>query len=170
MNNNRVLSVEQVVSALNLEPHIEGGFFRQTFKAGPLPAVQTGKGPRVTLTSIYYLLTTDSPIGHFHRNTSHIMHYYHMGDPITYYLLYPNGELSEITLGNDLQAGQLLQFVVPGGVWKASKLLSNLHGYGLIGEAVAPGFEYKDMQLAKTNELQQQFPQHKQTIELLTRE
>ncbi len=167
----KLLSVEDVVESLNLEPHVEGGYFRQTFKSVGDLAIATENGTRTLLTSIYYLLTKASPIGHFHRNTSHIMHYFHFGDPINYYLIYPDGELKEIILGPDIMSGQLLQFVVPGGVWKASKLdIHGQYGYGLIGEAVAPGFEYEDMQLGKTSDLLQAFPDHQSCIKALSRE
>lgn len=167
----KILSVDQIVESLNLEPHVEGGYFRQTFKAVGEPSITTERGERSLLTSIYYLLTADSAIGHFHLNSSHIMHYFHFGDPITYYLIYPDGELKQIVFGPDITQGQLLQFVVPGGVWKASRLDDNgKYGYGLIGEAVAPGFEYEDMKLGKTSELLQAFPEHKRCIEALSRE
>ncbi|GAC14733.1 cupin domain-containing protein [Aliiglaciecola lipolytica] len=164
-------SVTQLVDKLGLEPHVEGGYFKQTFKANADPVIHTAKGPRVTLTSIYYLLTAQSPIGHFHRNTSDIMHYFHGGDPITYYLIYPDGRLETKTLGSDVLSGHEFQFVVEGGVWKASTIETNqANGYGLIGEAVAPGFEYEDMQLAVREELINTFPQHKDIIKHLTRE
>lgn len=169
--NKSTLSVQQIVEALELEPHVEGGYFKQTFKSDSDIKIATKNGQRVTLTSIYYLLTADSPIGHFHKNTSDIMHYFHGGDPITYYLIYPSGELKKVILGSDLLAGHQLQFVVKGGVWKASKITTRgIYGYGLIGEAVAPGFEYIDMQLGKTSELINQFPQHEDLLKSLSRE
>ncbi|GAB5380652.1 MAG: cupin domain-containing protein [Aliiglaciecola sp.] len=171
VNEDQALSVQQIVEALQLEPHVEGGYFKQTFKAKDDIIIDTEKGVRFTMTSIYYLLTADSPIGHFHKNTSDIMHYFHAGDPITYYLMYPNGDLQQVVLGPDLLAGHTLQFVVKGGVWKASRISTDgIYGYGLIGEAVAPGFEYEDMQLGKTSDLLADFPQHADLIQSLSRE
>lgn len=164
-------TIKQLVEKLALEPHVEGGYFKQTFKADSQPLVNTPKGSRVTMTSIYYLLTADSPIGHFHRNTSDIMHYFHAGDPITYYLIHPDGSLETKVLGPDVLAGHEYQFVVKGGVWKASTIsVTGENGYGLIGEAVAPGFEYEDMQLAERQTLIKDFPQHKTLIKRLTRQ
>jgi predicted cupin superfamily sugar epimerase len=149
---------------------VEGGYFRETFKADKQPSVHTDRGNRVTMTSIYYLLTAQSPIGHFHKNHSDIMHYFHAGDAIRYTLLHPNGEVQYKILGPDLTQGHEFQFVVPAGVWKASELLSPYQfGYGLIGEAVAPGFEFADMQLAERASLISDFPQHREIIEALTR-
>lgn len=163
-------TLTELVDVLQLEPHVEGGYFKQTFKPIDGHIVKTDKGDRVTMTSIYYLLTAESPIGHFHRNTSDIMHYYHAGDSISYYLIHPDGQLQTVVLGPDVMAGQTFQFVVKGGVWKASRIDSQgVYGYGLIGEAVAPGFEFADMQLGETLDLQRRYPQHSQLITQMTR-
>ena len=164
------LTRDQLVSALGLEEHVEGGYFHQTFRSDDKYLIETPNGARVTMTSIYYLLTSDSPIGHFHMNCSDIMHYFHLGDPITYYLLYPDGRLENRVLGPDVVNGHELQFAVQGGVWKASRInTEGPHGYGLIGEAVAPGFDYEDMKLGQTNDLLNTFPQHKDLIKSLSR-
>jgi purine nucleoside permease/predicted cupin superfamily sugar epimerase len=170
-NSDNKLTAKQLAKALNLEPHIEGGYFRQTFKADHRPSIATEKGDRVTMTSIYYLLSADSPVGHFHMNQSDIMHYFHTGDPITYYMLKPDGSLQITILGPDPTKGHQMQIMVKGGTWKASKIPTDAKfGYGLIGEAVAPGFDYADMQLGKTAMLLKQFPQHKDFIRELSRE
>ncbi|MBO1257017.1 cupin domain-containing protein [Alteromonas sp. 5E99-2] len=168
--NSDTLSIQKIVDALELEAHIEGGYYKQTFKASDSREISTPEGQRVTMTSIYYLLTRAEPIGHFHKNKSDIMHYFHAGDPITYYLIYPCGRLEEHVLGSDFTLGQKFQLIVPGGVWKASTIGTKAnHGYGLIGEAVAPGFEYEDMALGDTQELINEFPKHKKLITDLSR-
>ena len=93
------LTAEQLIESLDLTGHVEGGFFRQTFKADHRPLISTETGDRVNMTSIYYLLSAQSPIGHFHMNRSDIMHYFHMGDPITYYLINQDGSLETHVLG-----------------------------------------------------------------------
>jgi len=164
------LTAEQLIESLNLTGHVEGGFFRQTFKADHRPLISTEHGDRVNMTSIYYLLSAKSPIGHFHMNRSDIMHYFQMGDPITYYLINQDGSLETHVLGPDPTQGHKMQMVVKGGTWKASKIsTTGSYGYGLIGEAVAPGFEYVDMQLGKRAALINQFPQHSKLITSLTR-
>jgi predicted cupin superfamily sugar epimerase len=103
-------------------------------------------------------------------NQSDIMHYFHTGDPISYYLLNPDGSIQIIVLGPDPTQGHKMQMMVKGGTWKASKVSVNgKYGYGLIGEAVAPGFDYSDMQLGQTSMLLNEFPQHKELIEELSR-
>ncbi|MBL4629756.1 MAG: cupin domain-containing protein [Paraglaciecola sp.] len=166
-----LLTAEQLVTALGLEGHVEGGYFRQTFKADHRPTIATQNGDRMTMTSIYYLLSAQSPIGHFHMNVSDIMHYFHMGDPITYYLLSTDGSLQKTILGPDPTKGHHMQMMVKGGTWKASKIPTDgKYGYGLIGEAVSPGFEYSDMELGSRAKLVNLFPQHAQLIEKLSRD
>lgn len=163
-----MLKKEMLIEALGLEKHIEGGYFLQTYKSD-LQLTNPQGNVRSVMTSIYYLLDSDSPVGHFHKNTSDIVHYYHGGDPIDYYLIDEAGSLETVTMGWDVQAGQRLQLIVPGGIWKASELCSQHHGYGLIGEAVAPGFEYEDMALGETSVLLEKFPQHQTLIKRLSR-
>ncbi|MCC2615729.1 cupin domain-containing protein [Aestuariibacter halophilus] len=159
-----------LIKGLGLTPHVEGGHYLETYRSAATCDPDDGRGNRSLLTSIYYLLSKDSPIGHFHKNHSDIVHYFHAGDAITYYLIFDDGHIETPVLGPDVSAGQTLQLIVPGGVWKASHLLDNgSAGYGLIGEAVAPGFDYQDMTLADRETLQAQFPQHQALIKELTR-
>ena len=67
-------------------------------------------------------------------------------------------------MGADIAAGHQLQLSVVGGVWKASRLLSDVHGFGLISEAVSPGWDAEDMALGTENLLVDLFPQHKEII------
>lgn len=157
-------SAEDIARALDLSGHVEGGFYRRTYQADHRQLVSTTTGDRFLMTSIYYMLTRQSPIGHFHLNKSDIMHYYHLGDPIRYTLIFPDGTLETLVMGSDVARGQLLQLHVKGGIWKASELLPGDHGYGLISEAVSPGFDFADMTIGTAENLAQQFPQHSKII------
>lgn len=167
MSSPRKPGAEDVAKALNLSGHLEGGFFRRTYQADDYAKLSTDKGERFILTSIFYMLTSQSPIGHFHLNKSDIVHYYHMGDPIRYTLIYPDGKLEQVIMGSDVTKGELLQLTVKGGIWKSSELLAGEHGYGLISEAVSPGFDYADMTLGTNELLQEKFPQHWGLVERL---
>ena len=139
-----------LIKQLNLVEHIEGGYFARTYQS------QLQSNERALLTSIYYMLTDDRPIGHFHMNKSDILHYFHLGSPMTYLTISPTGQLDTFTLGSDITKGHVLQQVVPGGYWKASILKQG--ACGLLSEAVFPGFDYHDMTIAKPDELRSQFP------------
>lgn len=151
-----------IIQALGLEPHIEGGYFRRSHTS-PL-RMTTEAGERDSLSSIYYLLDYRSPIGHWHQNRSDILHFHQGGKAIRYHLINLAGELEQHILGPNLLAGETLQLIVPGGYWKASELIidSNaLEGenWGLISEAVNPGFDYADMRLANEELMHEQYPQ-----------
>jgi predicted cupin superfamily sugar epimerase len=167
-NNDHSLSIQSIVNALDLERHIEGGYYRRTIQSDARAMVETDGGERYLMTSIYYLLIQESPIGHFHLNQSDIVHYYHLGDAIQYRLIFPDGTLKTVVMGSDIVAGQRLQLHVPGGVWKASQLADGSAGYGLISEAVTPGFDFADMTLGNRQKLSEEFPEHAELIEQLT--
>ncbi|MVV48026.1 cupin domain-containing protein [Pseudomonas sp. PB120] len=166
--NENAHNAQNLITALNLEPHVEGGYYRRTFQTDHQVTAQTPGGPRYLMSSIYYLLTCDSPIGHFHLNRSDIMHYYHLGDAIQYSLIFPDGRLETVMMGSDVAAGQCLQLHVPGGVWKASRLMDGTTGFGLISEAVSPGFDFADMEMGSRRKLSEQFAEHSALFEKLT--
>ncbi|UVL92070.1 cupin domain-containing protein [Pseudomonas siliginis] len=158
-----------VIAALNLQPHVEGGYYRRTYQADHRAGLETQQGTRYLLTSIYYLLTEQSPVGQFHFNQSDILHYFQLGDAIEYNLIHADGSLQTLVMGSDVLAGQQLQLHVPGGTWKASRLLEGSNGFGLISEAVSPGFDFAEMEIGDRAKLTAQYPQHGALIEMLTR-
>ena len=161
----KTLTKEQVITQLNLEHHFEGGYFRQTFKAQHRDKVTTARGDRNTMTAIYYMLTEDNNIDHFHTKHSDGIEFYHLGAPITYHIISPDGQYEKVVVGPDILNGQQLQLAVPGGTYKAAELASGT--FGLVSEAVAPGWEMEDMIEVSQDELLKQFPQHKAIIERL---
>jgi len=142
----------EIIHLLDLKPHVEGGYFTRTYQS-----------PSNKMSSIYYMLTDDSPIGFLHKNKSDIIHYYHAGSALRYILLFPDGRLEEKILGVNLADGQLLQLTVSGGCWKATQLLDG--EYGLISEAVSPGFEYSDMQIADDDLIKKLFSEKFEYVE-----
>lgn len=158
-------SAQSIITALQLEPHTEGGYFKRTYESKLSATVGSGGSDRKLLTCIYYLLTSESPIGHLHVNQSDIVHFHQRGDPITYHLVSPEGELRQVTLGPEIDKGHQLQLTVPSGWWKASELASG--EYGLVSEAVSPGFEYEDMRFIRQSEVLRHF--HRESLIRLCR-
>ena len=150
------MNKQSLIKSLQLERHIEGGYYRRTYESGH--TLQTQRGERLLMTSIYYLLTDDQPIGHLHQNQSDILHFFHSGAPVDYFIITRHGELQTATLGPDPSRGHLFQLLVESGSWKASQLRDG--EFGLISEAVAPGFDFADMRLAEQQEIAREFPQH----------
>ncbi|KRX10407.1 RmlC-like cupin domain [Pseudocohnilembus persalinus] len=111
---------------------------------------------RPQLSSIHYLLTKESPIGHFVYNKSDIVHYFQEGKSLRYYIVDQNGNLRVEVLGKNLEKGEKLQVIVEGGCWKANELVEG--EYGLLGEGVGPAFEYEDSKLGDQEFFKKQFP------------
>ena len=86
------------INYLHLQPHPEGGWYRQVYHSADTFAPATVGKERYYYTSIYFLLDTSSP-SHFHRLKHDELWYYHAGDPITIYSLYPNGSSNQVILG-----------------------------------------------------------------------
>jgi hypothetical protein len=156
------MTPNEIITLLGLEPHpTEGGYFRRTYESSR--SCNTENGSRMLLTSIYYMLTQDNPGGFLHRNKSDILHYHHLGASIKYTIVSPDGVLSERILGPDLANRETLQLLVPGGWWKASRICDG--EYALISEAVSPGFEYADNEIATEQQIQQLFPNLKTELD-----
>ncbi|KAJ3455764.1 hypothetical protein MRS44_017246 [Fusarium solani] len=144
-------SVTSLIETLGLEPHIEGGYFKETDETLCLTGgLRSDFGPlfRRLSTTIYYYLTPNRPQCHFHRNRSRIIHSLHLGRG-RYVLISPDGHVETYIVGHNIEKGERLQWVIEGGVWQASYLLDAEDGESeglLISETVVPGFEYADQE------------------------
>lgn len=160
------------IRKLNLEPHPEGGFYRQTYKSAQvlpreaLPPHFTG--PRAASTAIYFLLEGKS-FSAFHRLRSDELWHFYVGAPVLVHVINESGEYSKILLGSDPDAGEELQAVVKAGCWFASHVRDR-KSFALVGCTVAPAFDFDDFELAKREELARHYPQHRELIEQLTRD
>ena len=150
------MNKQDLIKYLSLTEHTEGGYFAESYRADLTVSTERVGGDRNILTSIYYLLTDDRPIDHLHRNQSDILHYFQAGSAITYLLVSPSGELKKVKLGLNFTQGEVAQLLVPGGYWKAAVLEAG--EFGLLGESVAPGFDYRDMEIATADSIQASFP------------
>ncbi|MGA9978961.1 MAG: cupin domain-containing protein [Candidatus Sulfotelmatobacter sp.] len=159
------------IKNLRLEPHPEGGFFRQTYKADlvlpheALPPQFTGARPAST--AIYFLLERKS-FSAFHRLRSDELWHFYVGAPVLIHVISESGGYSKVLLGSDPESGEALQAVVKAGCWFASHLKDS-KSFALVGCTVAPGFDFEDFELAKRDELTRRYPQHRELIERLTR-
>lgn len=137
------LSAKEVVRLLELAPHPEGGFYRETFRDAALI-----DGRRAASTAIYYLL----PVGRisaWHRvDAAEIWHFY-AGASLELKLSADGAEAQILRLGPDLTAGERPQAVVPAGVWQSARSLgAQPQGWTLVGCTVAPAFEFAAFELA----------------------
>lgn len=135
------LPAEEVIRLLGLQPHPEGGFFRETFRDGATDAAGRSRS-----TAIYYLLR-DGEVSVWHRVTdaAEVFHYY-AGAPLELIIEGEEGKPETHILGPDLAAGERPQFMVPAGVWQTSRPVPG-RGWSLIGCTVAPAFEFSSFEM-----------------------
>lgn len=126
------MTAAEIVALLKLEPHPEGGWYRQTF-ADDVP------GKRAHSTLIYFLLQAGQR-SHWHRIDSAEVWHWYAGAPLE--LRFAGRTL---ILGNDLTGGQRPQGVVPPGAWQSAVSLGQ---WTLTGCTVAPGFDFAHFELA----------------------
>ncbi len=150
---------------LQLEPHPEGGFFKETYRSEELLHSPDFGGSRNLLTNIYFLLTAGS-FSAFHRISSDELWNFHEGATGIIHVLHHQGGYTKINLGAALEAGETFQAVIHAGDWFASETTGD---YSLVGCAVAPGFDFKDFEMADRAKLLLAFPDYSEIIERLTR-
>jgi len=160
------------IEKLGLEPHPEGGYFRQTYRSEiaiareALPAGFTGA--RAASTAIYFLLEGKN-FSAFHRLRSDEVWHFYAGEALMVHVINPAGTYSAIRLGRDLDAGEIPQAVVPAGCWFASHVVG-WKSFAVVGCTVAPGFDFEDFEMARRAELVARYPEQREWIERLTRE
>jgi predicted cupin superfamily sugar epimerase len=166
-----VSAAQRWIDGLQLRPHPEGGYYRQTYRcAEVVPAAALPPrfgGDRAFSTAIYFLLEGDD-FSALHRIKSDEMWHFYDGSPLTVHTIDPHGEYAAITLGRDLAAGQVPQAVVPAG-WLFGSALNDTRLYALVGCTVAPGFDFADFEMPGREKLLRLYPRHRQVIERLTR-
>ena len=133
------LTAAEAIAALDLIPHPEGGYYRETFRD------EEGIGGRAHSTSILYLLAAGER-SHWHRllDAAELWHF-HGGDPLLLERFEPIGGLTQIRLGPDLLAGDNPQAIVPKSCWQSARSLGD---WSLVGCTVAPGFLFEILEMA----------------------
>lgn len=136
------LTAEAVARLLDLSPHPEGGFYRETFRD---PRAVDG---RAASTAIYYLLPAGR-ISAWHRVDAAEIWHYHAGAPLEL-SLFEAGRRMAMRLGADLLGGERPQGIVPAGAWQSAK---SLGAWTLVGCTVAPGFEFARFEIAAPGQI-----------------
>jgi len=128
-----------IIAALELKPHPEGGWYRETWR-GPTPA----GGERGAGTAILFLLEGGQE-SHWHRVDATELWLFQAGAPLTLSTADGAGRVSPVRLGPDIAAGDRPQHVVEPNQWQAAK---GGAGWGLVACVVVPAFEFRGFELA----------------------
>ncbi len=166
--NNRI---SDIIEKLELAPHPEGGYFRETYRSsGKIDPQSLGSNftdARNFSTCIYFLLTSND-FSAFHRiKQDEIWHFYD-GSHIRLHVITPSGDYFKHLIGRELTSGETPQVVVPAGNWFAAEVVGD-KGFSLVGCTVSPGFDFRDFEMKSRKELIEMFPEHEAIISKLTR-
>lgn len=161
--------VEFWATSLNLLPHPEGGFYKETYrsseniKSAALP--NRYAGDRAFSTAIYFMLRSqDRSV--FHRIKSDELWHFYAGTTLLIYVL-TNTELTTFRLGPNPDLGDSFQVLVPANCWFGA-MVEQSDSFSLCGCTVAPGFDFSDFEMAERESLLQQFPGQAEIIRRLT--
>lgn len=131
---------KRIIAELNLAPHPEGGWFRETWRAEAPQASE-----RDAATAILFLLE-QGQTSHWHRVDAAEMWLFHAGSPILLRTAFDeNAKPMTIDLGGDVLAGQRPQHLVRPGEWQAAEARD---GWALVACVVVPGFSFDGFELA----------------------
>lgn len=144
-----LIRAADLVSKLALQPHPEGGWYREIYRSPT--RVETARGSRSALTTIYYLLEQNQ-LSRWHVVQADEIWHFYAGAPLELVAYTPSTRLVErhvlghVSAGVPAQggvAGATSVAVIPTGVWQAARSLGE---YSLVGCTVGPGFEFADFQ------------------------
>ncbi len=135
------MTAADIVRLLDLAPHPEGGFYRETFRdSTTLPGTQ-----RACSTAIYFLLP-QGIVSRWHTVDAVETWHWYAGAPLLLSIAPPKGgRITKLRLGCDLSLTEMPQVVVPTGHWQQAE---SLGAWTLLGCTVAPGFQFSGFTLA----------------------
>ena len=132
------LTAAEIIRLLQLQPHPEGGHYRETFRD-----TRTVHDGRAASTAIYFLLARGER-SHWHRVDAVETWHWHSGAPLKLEIAH-EGQRKTLVLGPDLVAGHRPQATVPAHAWQAAQSDGE---WTLVGCTVAPGFDFERFELA----------------------
>lgn len=133
-----MMTAADVIRALDLHPHPEGGHYRETFRD------PNGPGPRGWSTAIYYLLERGER-SQWHKVDAAELWLFHAGDPLALALSPDGRHVDRRVLGIDFASGARPQVVVPAQYWQSAEPLG---AWTLVSCTVSPGFEFQGFEMA----------------------
>jgi len=130
----------ELIRALRLQPHPEGGHYREVFRAADRVRHDDGRPPRSSLTNIYFLLARGE-VSRWHRVASSEAWHWYEGDELELLVAPPAfGEIARIRLG-PTRGLVRPSYTLPPGWWQAARPLGS---HALCGCTVGPGFDFAD--------------------------
>jgi uncharacterized protein len=133
-----MLTASDIIARLALQPHPEGGHYRETFRD-----IRCDADGRAFSTAIYFLLARGER-SHWHRIDAIEVWHYYAGSALSLQIA-DDGGLRVVRLGPDLAAAEQPQAIVPPYAWQAAESTGD---WTLVGCTVAPGFDFAKFEMA----------------------
>lgn len=150
--------IKSLIQHYKLQPlPVEGTLFTSTYRSPE--SLPNGKPYGTGMIGLY--CQEPKSISYFHKLSIDEMWHFYFGDPLRLILLYPDGSSKDVVLGNDISQNQVVQFVIPAGVWQAGYTLGD---YSLFGCTLAPGFTDDIFTGGNKEELLNLYPERKEDI------
>lgn len=128
-----------LIRLLDLQPHPEGGWYRETWRA------ETLVDGRATATAILFLLEQGQR-SHWHRVDATELWLFHVGSSLRLDTTPSDaGSIASARLGTDIASGEQPQIRIAAGEWQSAEADS---GWALVSCIVSPGFEFAGFSLA----------------------
>jgi predicted cupin superfamily sugar epimerase len=131
------LDVPKLIHLLDLQPHPEGGWYRETWVAA------SSLGERPSGSAIYFLLDGGG-MSRLHRIDADELWHYYLGSPLELRTGDRHDDLEVSVLGADVLHGQQPQLLVPSGCWQQARSLGE---FSLAGCTVSPAFRFEGFEL-----------------------
>lgn len=129
---------EALIRALGLQPHPEGGYFKEVYRAPGMAAA------RSSVTSIYYLLRAGER-SHWHKVDAVELWHHYAGAPLKLRVSEDGEKVNEFIVGGDIAAGERPLGIVPEDAWQSAESMGD---WTLVGCTVAPAFEFAGFVMA----------------------
>ena len=163
--------VEYWKNHLELLPHPEGGYYKETYRSSEMISSTAlpdrFEGDRHFSTAIYFMLRSEDR-SVFHRIKSDEVWHFYQGSTLLIYVLQQN-QLKIYKLGSDIEKGESLQIVIPANCWFGAHVEKH-HSFALCGCTVAPGFDFRDFEMAHRKDLIKKYPEFEMEIIHLTQD
>jgi uncharacterized protein len=154
---------ETIIAQLELQPIHPGAYLKEVYRSDDTLSDSIAKN---LYTSAYYLITQEFQ-DTFHRLASDELWYHLAGGSVTLYIVLPGGELKTVSLGKNIEKGDVYQIQIAKNSWYAAALTPD-HPYALCALMMSPGFTPASFTLGNRETLLQLYPQHQEIIKKFT--